>query len=144
MSELATRIEDLKKLDSSIDQIVIDLIKDNEKLVIKMNLANLNSGINNKSEKLVPPYRPSTVKRKKRKGQPFNRVTLKDEGDFHEGFFVEYGEDEFSLQGDDPKTRYLIRKYGNDIFGLTEENIDELKNKIRERLTEEIKKRILK
>lgn len=74
------------------------------------------------------PYRPSTIKRKKRKGQPHTRVTLRDTGKFHENFILVVGETGFFIASTDPKTKYLVKKYGNSIFRLTNENFIRIVN----------------
>ena len=72
------------------------------------------------------PYTETTKWIKRQKGQPTNRVTLRDTGDFHSSFFVNAGTDSFSIEARDWKTNKLIRSYGPDIIGLTDENLNEL------------------
>lgn len=72
------------------------------------------------------PYTPLTIAIKKEKGQPTNRVTLRDEGDFHSSFYLEVGDEQFEIKASDFKTEDLIKKYGRQILGLTNENISEL------------------
>lgn len=69
------------------------------------------------------PYSPVTIAIKEAKGQPTNRVTLRDEGDFQSSFFLEVGDKEFEIKAADWKTEELIKKYGRQILGLTDENI---------------------
>lgn len=66
-------------------------------------------------------YTPFTVETKRRKGQPTDRVTLKDEGDFHRGFFATTDKFPIVFGSSDPKADMLEDKYGN-IFGLTTDN----------------------
>ncbi|RKZ99996.1 MAG: hypothetical protein DRQ47_10150 [Gammaproteobacteria bacterium] len=51
--------------------------------IADMNRAQLWDGKTSANARMSPPYARSTKKRKIRKGQPTNRVTLKDVGDFH-------------------------------------------------------------
>lgn len=69
------------------------------------------------------PYSPLTIAIKEEKGQPTNRVTLRDEGDFESSFYLEVGEKQFEIKASDFKTEDLIKKYGRQILGLTNENI---------------------
>lgn len=69
------------------------------------------------------PYTPLTIAIKEEKGQPTNRVTLRDEGDFESSFYLEVGESQFEIKAGDFKTEDLIKKYGRQILGLTDENI---------------------
>lgn len=72
------------------------------------------------------PYSPVTVAIKKAKGQPTNRVTLRDEGDFEASFYVVADLESFQIRASDWKAEKLALKYG-DIFGLTQENREILK-----------------
>lgn len=72
------------------------------------------------------PYTPYTIEIKTIKGQPTDRVTLRDTGDFHESFYVEATDTQFVIKAHDWKTEKLIKKYGRQILGLTRENLDEL------------------
>mgnify|MGYP000929199462 FL=1 len=69
------------------------------------------------------PYSPFTIEIKEQKGQPTNRVTLRDEGDFESSFYLEVGDKQFEIKASDFKTEDLIKKYGRQILGLTDENI---------------------
>lgn len=72
------------------------------------------------------PYSLLTISIKEQKGQPTDRVTLRDDGDFHSSFYLEVGEKQFEIKAGDFKTEELIIKYGSQILGLTDENIKEL------------------
>jgi hypothetical protein len=72
------------------------------------------------------PYAPLTIFIKEQKGQPTDRVTLRDEGDFESSFYLEVGDKQFEIKASDFKTEDLIKKYGRQILGLTDENITEL------------------
>ena len=73
------------------------------------------------------PYSPVTIDIKKSKGQPYNRVTLRDEGDFESSFFIEADAEKFKICANDWKTEELTNKYGNQILGLTYNSQNELK-----------------
>lgn len=68
------------------------------------------------------PYSPITVEIKKQKGQPYDRVTLRDTGDFQKSIKVDANRTEFEIVATDRKTPALLGKYGEEIFGLTPEN----------------------
>lgn len=99
-------------------------------------------GINGQGREIMSyrPYKPSTIKRKLRKGQPTNRVTLRDTGDFHRSMFLVVEEDGFYITSDDKKTPYLVQKYGDNIFRLTNENFTALvRENIRQTLISKLK-----
>lgn len=125
--EIGDLLNRVKRVERDVNEIILLAVKSNEDFVLELNVEKqLYQGLKANGERIRPKYAKSTIKRKKKKGQPFNRVTLKDEGDFYEGFFVEYGEDDFTIHGDDEKTKYLIKRYGRDIFGLNEKSIGDL------------------
>lgn len=68
------------------------------------------------------PYSPATIKIKQIKNQPYDRVTLRDEGDFYRGFFIKFIDDGFIIESNDWKEGLLTFYYGWEIFGLTPEN----------------------
>ena len=68
-----------------------------------------------------PVYAPSTVKAKIKKGQPVDRVTLKDTSSFYDGIFAEARSEGFAVDSLDPKSGKLQSDYGPKIFGLDED-----------------------
>lgn len=82
----------------------------------------------NAQGKSIGDYQPYTVEKKQAEGKPYDRVTLRDEGDFHSSFKVKYGKDRFEITASDPKTEKLQKNWGGDILGLTEQNINHLKD----------------
>lgn len=72
------------------------------------------------------PYAPFTIEMKKIKNQPYDRVTLRDEGDFYESFSVRADIDKFDITASNWKTADLKRGYGDNIMGLNAENRHEL------------------
>jgi hypothetical protein len=67
------------------------------------------------------PYSPVTISIKQKKGQPTNRVTLRDTEAFHKSFFVYADNKAVWFKATDKKAQKLYDKYG-EIFGLTVEN----------------------
>lgn len=82
------------------------------------------SGINAEGDPIEPEYSPRTVAIKRKKGQPTDRVTLRDTGAFYQGVFIDPREDEYVVDSADEKSGELQKKYGEDIFGLDEPNQD--------------------
>lgn len=116
------------KLESGV--LVQNIIYENETWIIELNSEQqlYTEGINALGVDIMDyaPYSPYTIAIKKEKGQPTNRVTLRDEGDFEESFFLEVGTTQFEIRAADWKTQELIKKYGRNILGLTVENIGAL------------------
>lgn len=80
----------------------------------------LNAGKKKTGAEIKPFYRPRTIAIKKKKGQPTDRVTLRDTGFFHSSLFlvVQKGNETFSVVSSDTKAPRLLDKYGESIFGL--------------------------
>lgn len=108
-------------------RLVQKIIWDNEAYIIDMNAEEqlFEQGVNRLGVSIMDyaPYSPVTIAIKEAKGQPTNRVTLRDEGDFESSFYLEVGDKQFEIKASDFKTEDLIKKYGRQILGLTDENI---------------------
>ncbi|MCM1077870.1 MAG: hypothetical protein NC344_06870 [Bacteroidales bacterium] len=109
---------------------ISNIIKENEAYIVDMNsqVQLYEQGVNRLGVKIADyqPYVPLTIRIKRMKGQPTDRVTLRDTGDFHASFYLVIGSESFEVKASDDKTETLIRKYGRQILGLTDENIAEV------------------
>lgn len=90
------------------------------------------------------PYTARTMQIKQKKGQPYDRVTLRDTGEFYSSLHVEFDDDGFYVTSTDDKAKYLLARYGKTIFRLTNQNFTELlRNYIRPELQQKLKEKIL-
>jgi hypothetical protein len=106
-------------------ELLRDLVEKNKTFILSLNKMQLQEeGINSKGEEIMSyaPYSKYTIEQKKKKGQPFDRVTLFDTGRFQAGFYLEVGPSSFRISSHNGKTCSLVEKYGPYIFGLTDEN----------------------
>lgn len=126
ITDLRKRVADFNEALTS-GRLMQDIVWDNDAYIIDMNAEEqlFERGINRLGVEIMDyaPYRPVTIEIKEAKGQPTNRVTLRDEGDFESSFFLEVGDKQFEIKASDFKTEDLIKKYGRQILGLTDENI---------------------
>lgn len=99
-----------------------------------------NRGITGKNTEIAPGYKISTIKRKKKKGQRTDHVTLKDTGLFYSKMYVEYDENGFFITSDTQYTQHLIKKYGSAIFRLTNENLNTI---IKEYIRPDLQQKLL-
>ncbi len=114
------RIGDIKKRISSFNLIEVSgesIDKTKDQIVLHQQ-AQLFGGLNSQEENIRPPYTARTVQIKKRKGQPTDRVTLRDTGSFYREIFVDVRDRTFVTDSADEKAGKLIEKYGGTIFGL--------------------------
>lgn len=144
-------IDKFKKVGEELDtgEIAKKIVRDNDNILIDMNAQDqlYAKGVNRLGVRIdeYQPYRPLTIQVKIEKRQPYDRVTLKDTGEFYDSFYVETAEDRFYIKASDEKTNWLIKKYGAEIFGLTNDSLaefindyvkDEAYNRVKEVLNE--------
>lgn len=126
ITDLRKRVADFNDALTS-GRMIQNIIWENEAYIVDMNAEEqlFEQGINRLGVEIsdYAPYSPVTIEIKEAKGQPTNRVTLRDEGDFESSFFLEVGTKQFEIKASDWKTEELIKKYGRQILGLTDENI---------------------
>lgn len=129
IDDLLARVQEFERGLSS-GQYLMEIVEDNEPYICDMNSEQqlFEQGVNRLGVSIMDyqPYRPLTIEYKRAKGQPYNRVTLRDTGDFHASFYVEATADKFEIKASDSKTPDLVKKYGKQILGLTDENKNEL------------------
>ena len=86
-------------------------------------------------------YSPFTIEIKKRKGQPFDRVTLKDTGDFYDSYTITPIPGGFIIDANDEKEdKNLFDIYGDDILLPNQDSLDLIAEYYEEQLIEYIKK----
>jgi len=73
------------------------------------------------------PYSRLTIKLKEIYGQPTDRVTLRDTGDFHKSFRIEPTDETIEITADDWKTEELKDRYGEGIMALSDEHLQSVK-----------------
>lgn len=125
VSNLLQRVQEFENGLSS-GEYLMKIVEDNEAFICDMNTEDqlFEQGVNRLGVSIMDymPYRPITIEFKKAKGQPYSRVTLRDEGDFHSSFYIEASTTQFEIKASDEKEESLTRKYGKQILGLTNEN----------------------
>jgi hypothetical protein len=125
IDNLRQRVTEFNELLQS-GRLIQSIILENEYIITYMNSEDqlYEQGINRLGVNIMDyaPYSPLTIEIKKEKGQPYNRVTLRDEGYFEQSFYVEADTQQFTIKAADWKTEDLIQRYRRQILGLTEEN----------------------
>lgn len=116
---MATILTILKRFEAvNTDTISADSIEETAPQMMDANRAQMDAGLTREGDEIFPPYAPLTVAIKRLKGQPVDRVTLKDTGDFYRGFSVIVTADQVLTGSTDEKNAKLRAKYGEAIFGL--------------------------
>lgn len=89
------------------------------------------------------PYSETTIKIKKKKGQPTTRVTLRDTGSFHRKMHIVLDDVGFYVTSMDDKTQKLRDRYGDDIFRLTNKNLTRIvRSHIRKEIVKQLKQEL--
>ena len=133
-------------LELDVDDIAFEIARTNEfkTLVIRLNtqeqLFKKGEDSRGKSlESIGGGYSPFTIEIKKSKGQPTNRVTLKDTGAFYQTFDVVPFKGGFRIVADPIKDETnLFTEWGDDIVGLTQENLQIVIDLYKEKLLERV------
>ncbi len=79
-------------------------------------------------------YSPFTVQIKQMKGQRFDHITLNDTGAFYDSWVVTVATDSIDIDADDTSLydRPLFAVWGEDVAGLTDENLQYIIDMIKE------------
>ena len=124
--------------------LVRSIVEENSNEIIDLNTQDqlYRRGIGSDGESLGQ-YSNPYKKLKKALNQPSDRVTLRLEGDFYKSFEVIIGKEQFRINATDRKTKWLVNRYGEKIFGLTKDNVSLFREiVIRPELLKEIRKEI--
>ena len=116
------------RLRTSINESIRTSV-DNNKTVIKtmQTEEQMYIGINASGNAISPDYADSTINYKKRNLQPYDRVTLKDSGDFYDSIEIEARTDDFVISTQITYSIYLVTKYA-EILGITDTNLQTFVN----------------
>lgn len=133
VEKIDSLIQHLQTFEERLETAVREALEENQTSIIDYNIyAQLyDLGINSEGKSIKPKYHPITIRVKleeREPPQPVDRVTLRDTGDFAESFYIIFNDDSFQITSSDYKTSRLVRKYGDEIFGLTEEHMAEVVN----------------
>lgn len=148
---LRNMIYRLRKFKDVLDSELRNEIEENaqnitDRIAIQLYVDGSNGkGYNGEEIMSYQPYRPRTIRKKKRKGQPYDRVTLNDTGKFYNSLKVITDSNGFYVTSDDYKAQYLIKKYGYEILRLTELSLNIIiRDHIRPSLEKKLKNYLLK
>lgn len=130
MSSIDDLIKRVEKFENKINEYIrLEIIED-EPYICNMNTDKqlFREGITRDGVKIdsYAPYTLTTKRIKSAKGQPTDRVTLRDTGDFYSAFFIMADDKGFKIESEDWKVDKLVDKYGEEILGLTDDNLNEL------------------
>ena len=133
----------LRAFKDSVPSMLKDVVISKQDIIIELIAQKqlYEQGIDGYSKSIMEyrPYRPHTIAYKKRKQQPYTRVTLKDKGNFYRQMYIVFDSDGFYITSRSRVTPILTKKYGRAIFRSTDKNLSYL---LREHIRKEFVKRL--
>ena len=131
MEAITNLIDNLKKYKDSINEYMEDITRSIEDEIKEINVhQQYDLGQDRNGDAITPEYAESTIRYKRRKGQPTDRVTLQDTGQYHDTFKIRYEDEGFELYANDWKAGFLDKKYGKEIYGLQDEAAMQLADQV--------------
>lgn len=114
-----------------IDQFENNLFKEFEKAVNEFDFVMKDYIVNKQlfrrgidgNEKRLTGYVRTTIRIKRAKGDPTDRTTLRDSGDFYAHIEVTGTPQYFVISSDVPYDENIIRRYGKDVLKISNENM---------------------
>lgn len=117
----------LRKFRDDLPDVLEDAVREKEDVIVSAVADDqlYRRGITGTGVKIssYAPYSQVTKGIKQRKRQPYTRVTLRDTGKFHRGMYVVFDSEGFYVTSSDSKTEKLRKRYGGEIFRLTDANL---------------------
>lgn len=120
MNTWLTLYNRLKEVDLEFE--AAEALNDSAEAYKRLNAEQMYTGKKSDGADITPSYASSTIREKKRKGQPYDRVTLRDTGAFQQKLIVYADNENIYIDSDVPYSKYLAQKYTEKIFGLGKEN----------------------
>lgn len=95
----------------SQSKIMNDCITDSSETILDANRDQMFEGMDKNGKEIIPEYKPMTIDIKKEKGQPTDRVTLKDTGEWHRSLFMKVEGGKVFIDSQHELTDELLAKY---------------------------------
>ncbi|SNC62276.1 hypothetical protein SAMN06265337_0638 [Hymenobacter gelipurpurascens] len=127
MDRLDELARGLQRLPQALELATEQVVRDNTAFLEDANTEQLSQGKDSTGKDITPEYADLTRTLKEIKGQPTDRVTLRDKGDFYTSIVANLGGKQFEMVATDPKSDELQEKYGEEILGLTEDTLEEFR-----------------
>ena len=119
LNDLKSTVEMLEK---TINSSIQESITQNKQIILELQTQEqMYQGIDSKGIDIKPAYADSTIKIKRKKRQPTDRVTLFDTGAFYNSLEIIAGQNDAVIRTIISYSVFLVDKYA-DILGLDEEN----------------------
>jgi len=124
MSSIDEYIVKLDNLANSMDIRLRDIVLRNKGALLSTLKLRLFQKSLDGNYNFLGTYAPMTKRRKKKKGQISNRVTLRDTGDWYNSMFVDFKSNTILIDATDVKNDVLKDIYGDAILDLAEQEVE--------------------
>lgn len=128
LETLSTKLDSIT--DDVLDQALLGIVKQNQSEALDMNAGQLFEGVDSQDQSLGE-YRSQSYARFKQSLNPAGVVDLKLTGDFYRGLFVKADQFPVAFDSSDGKSEMLKEKYGEEIFGLDQNNLEQFRQEIK-------------
>jgi hypothetical protein len=135
MRTLTNMVNSLKQLNTS--EVITQTLEENSQKLVQANQHQLLSSLTAKGNAITPEY---SLTNQKKKG--FKNPNLLDTGKFQREITATVKGKEVEFTSTDYKTEKLTTKYGEDIFGLTDESKTSLKPINQKKAVEIVKQKL--
>ena len=131
MATIRQVYELVDNFEASQVKIMNDCINDTSETILDANRSQLMDGLDKTGREIIPEYTTLTKQIKAEKGQPTDRVTLKDTGEWHKSLFMKNEGGKIFIESQHELTDKLLMKYDREqetILGIPEKqktNINE-------------------
>lgn len=145
LRDMANRVINLD-LDTLANSILNN--SDFQKFIIELNTEDqlFNENIDSRGIRLNDiggDYSPSIFELSRTPKKSLTDINLKDSGDFYKSFSISVGKKSILIQADTRKgDKDLKDEWGDDILGLTDENLQKVINRLKDLLINELRKTI--
>jgi len=115
----------LNEIKGSINSSLQQSFNNNQDQAKDLNRSQMFGGSKIDNSAIFPPYAKSTISYKIRKGQPTDRVTLRDTGEFYNNLQINAKPDEVVFSSPTSYSAYIFTKYNREsnVLGLTMQNM---------------------
>ena len=132
VQELITKLEKIKSYEFAKAYVI-----KNEESVLELNKDQLQRGERSDNTEIDPYYKVFSYKNR------LSPVDLRLTGAFYRSFKIKYTDKGFYIYATDRKTGKLLAKYGEDVLGLTEHSITEVRKELYIFIFDYLKKELL-
>lgn len=125
------------------DKIILEVIEQQQHTILDLNISQLMGGYNSAGE-VFGTYRPGPYRDLKERLNPAagGNVDTRLTGAFHNSFYIEADAFPIYVRARDYKEPRLTERYGEEIFGLTQENKKEAAEELKPWIVEAIRTRV--